>query len=248
MAAQCPAAAPRPAATTARATARARAASTSPARSARPRSCTGSTYNVVAARVRRRGRLRRGHDEIVRQVQLRHGRSGAAGPAARWTRDCVAPNICNASTCSLKPTGTACTMAGECNSGFCAQGYCCNSVHRDVQVVRADRQPRHLHERRRTEPRHAATQCAARRATTCGPDGMCNGSGACRFWAAGTQCAPGTCVGSTLTPRAPATAPASAGRSPARCAIPTSATRTDVQDDVHRHQPRTAWRRTAASA
>jgi Cellulose binding domain len=30
---------------------------------------------------------------------------------------------------------------------------------------------------------------------------MCNGAGACRFWASGTQCAAGTCVGSTLTPQ-----------------------------------------------
>jgi hypothetical protein len=29
---------------------------------------------------------------------------------------------------------------------------------------------------------------------------MCNGAGACRYWATGTQCAAGTCVGSTLTP------------------------------------------------
>ena len=43
-------------------------------------------------------------------------------------------------------------------------------------------------------------QCVATAATACGLDGMCNGAGACRFWASGTQCAAGTCVGSTLTP------------------------------------------------
>jgi len=30
---------------------------------------------------------------------------------------------------------------------------------------------------------------------------MCNGAGACRFWGTSTQCAAGTCVGSTLTPQ-----------------------------------------------
>jgi hypothetical protein len=36
-------------------------------------------------------------------------------------------------------------------------------------------------------------------ATTCGLDGFCDGGGACRKYASGTQCAAATCTGSTLT-------------------------------------------------
>jgi hypothetical protein len=42
-------------------------------------------------------------------------------------------------------------------------------------------------------------QCADAGATTCGVDGFCNGSGACRKYAAGTSCAAASCTGSTLT-------------------------------------------------
>jgi hypothetical protein len=43
-------------------------------------------------------------------------------------------------------------------------------------------------------------QCTDAGAATCGNDGTCNGSGACRLYAAGTQCVAASCTGSTLTP------------------------------------------------
>ena len=43
-------------------------------------------------------------------------------------------------------------------------------------------------------------QCADLGAASCSTDGMCNGSGACRLYGAGTQCAAATCTGSTVTP------------------------------------------------
>ena len=70
--------------------------------------------------------------------------------------DCVAPNICNANICTLKPTGAACTTAGECDSNFCAQGFCCNQAcDTAVQVVRDRRQPRDVQQRRQRHRAHA---------------------------------------------------------------------------------------------
>jgi Cellulose binding domain len=130
----------------------------------------------------------------------------AAGAGCRTTctvdADCVAPNICNAGSCTLKPTGTACTMANECDSGFCAQGYCCNQACtgtcKSCAIAGSLGTCNNVANGTAPTP---ATQCATTVASTCGTDGMCNGMGACRFWATTTQCAAATCVGSTLTPQ-----------------------------------------------
>ena len=57
-------------------------------------------------------------------------------------------------------------------------------LHRDVQVVRDHRQPRRRAATSPTEPRPRPPRSARRRCRRrCGTDGMCNGAGACRFWA-----------------------------------------------------------------
>jgi len=114
---------------------------------------------------------------------------------------CVAPNICNGSGCSLKPIGATCTAAGECNSGFCAQGRCCDSACNGTckTCALATALGTCSNVPSGTAP-VVATQCVGTAATSCGLEGVCNGAGACRFWAAGTQCVPGSCTGSTLIP------------------------------------------------
>ena len=43
-------------------------------------------------------------------------------------------------------------------------------------------------------------QCADVGATNpCGTNGSCDGAGACQFYSAGTNCAPASCSGTTLT-------------------------------------------------
>jgi len=116
--------------------------------------------------------------------------------------DCVAPNICNANACNLKPIGTACTMAAECDSGFCAQGFCCNQACtgtcKSCAITGSVGTCSNVANGTAPTP---ATQCATTVSTTCLTDGMCDGAGACRNWASGTQCAPATCTGSTQTPQ-----------------------------------------------
>jgi hypothetical protein len=125
--------------------------------------------------------------------------TGACRTTCTTNADCVAPNTCISGSCGKKPNGTACAAATECNSAFCAQGVCCNSactgtcqscaltgtVGTCSSVPAGGQDP--------------LARCAVTAATTCGTDGTCNGSGACRVYASGTQCAPATCTGSTLT-------------------------------------------------
>ena len=131
----------------------------------------------------------------------------AGGTACNTTcaanTDCAGTATCNTTTksCGLAPNGTACTAGTTCNSGFCAQSVCCASACASVcsvcnlagslgtcVAVPAGQDP--------------LAQCADAGGTTCGTNGVCNGSGACQKYASGTSCAAAACTGSTLTPAA----------------------------------------------
>jgi len=114
------------------------------------------------------------------------------------TADCASPNVCNGTSCGKVPLGGSCTLATDCNSGFCAQGVCCNSACTGLcqscaltgtggtcTNVPAGQDP--------------LNQCTDAGASTCGADGFCDGAGACHLYAAGTSCAAASCTGSTLT-------------------------------------------------
>ncbi len=96
----------------------------------------------------------------------------------------------------LLTNGAACTAAGQCSSGFCADGICCNSACTGVcqacDVASAAGTCTPI-----ADGQDPANDCEQQPASTCGTDGTCNGSGACRRYAAGTQCAPGRCTGAT---------------------------------------------------
>ena len=46
--------------------------------------------------------------------------------------DCVAPNTCVNGSCGKKQGGAQCSSKDECDSGFCAQGVCCNAECTDA--------------------------------------------------------------------------------------------------------------------
>ena len=92
--------------------------------------------------------------------------------------------------------GRACMHGGQCYSSFCVDGVCCNAECTGACVsckvtgsegacmsVPAGEDPR--------------DQCAESAPATCGLDGTCDGAGACRRYVAGSECAPGSCSGST---------------------------------------------------
>ena len=94
-------------------------------------------------------------------------------------------------SCGKLPNGAACTAPSECNSNHCAQGVCCSTACSGTCVscaltgsagtcssVPSGQDP--------------LDQCTDQGVAMCGDDGSCNGSGACRRYAAGTLCVPAT--------------------------------------------------------
>ena len=54
--------------------------------------------------------------------------------------DCVLPNLCSNGSCGAIGNGLPCRNAGQCQSGFCVDGVCCNStLHGTVHGMRSDR-------------------------------------------------------------------------------------------------------------
>jgi hypothetical protein len=125
--------------------------------------------------------------------------------SATSSTDCVAPASCTgtgaaagAGSCGLLSIGAVCTTNAGCNSGFCAQGVCCNtactalcnscnvagSPGTCIDVPSGSTDP--------------SARCAAASMASCGLDGFCDGNGACRKWASGTQCIAQSCATSTL--------------------------------------------------
>jgi hypothetical protein len=99
---------------------------------------------------------------------------------------------------ALLVTGSSCSLASQCASGFCAQGRCCNEVCTAVCFA-CD-----LGEAAGTCTAIASgdssrSRCQTQAASTCGLDGTCDGSGGCRRHPSGTTCAAATCSGSAQT-------------------------------------------------
>jgi len=117
--------------------------------------------------------------------------------------------------------GWPCGKAADCMNGLCVDGYCCDDLC-DPMVMgngcKACNVPgaegRCVLALDGTDPRGACPQDPA---ATCGRDGLCDGRGNCRLYASGTQCAPPSCSGGTVTY-------AAACDGTGNCAQPTAAT------------------------
>jgi hypothetical protein len=96
-----------------------------------------------------------------------------------------------------QPLGTSCVVATDCESGFCADGVCCNTACTDTCLSCALQgsvgtcMPAYLG----TDPRN---ECDDMGATSCGTNGACDGTGACQKYPSGVICAQQACTGSTL--------------------------------------------------
>jgi hypothetical protein len=108
---------------------------------------------------------------------------------------CFSPAVCQAGSCGKKALGAACALAADCNSGFCADGVCCQSACTDscrscavagslgaCIAAPADK----------SDPKN---QCKVDPTAPCGNDATCDGAGRCRVATAGTPCADATCAG-----------------------------------------------------
>jgi len=95
--------------------------------------------------------------------------------------------------------GTACGQDTDCASGFCVEGFCCNSACNGTCLTcSAASAPGHCQPAAAgSDPRN---ECSDDGASTCGHDGFCDGAGHCRSYQSGTMCRPASCTASSLTP------------------------------------------------
>jgi len=101
--------------------------------------------------------------------------------------------------------GDPCTTDGECSTGHCAEQVCCdttclgtcNTCLKSRKASGADGTCGNV--KVGTDP---LNQCTMSAVSTCGLNGNCNGSGACQYYATGTECAPASCPTSRSENRA----------------------------------------------
>ncbi len=115
-----------------------------------------------------------------------------------------------------KVLGTACQAPADCQSGFCAQGFCCNSPctpgcascgMEGMEGTCAPLAP--------GAPPRLVNACPKEAASTCGFDGSCDGAFGCRQHIEGTPCGQSTCNDKTENP-----APACSGTGQCKASAP----------------------------
>jgi hypothetical protein len=110
---------------------------------------------------------------------------------------CNPPHGCLNSACGgLKPNGDTCSSGTECNSTHCSDGYCCNidCVASCVACnIRGSEGTCTALPAGAVDPRG---MCTDQGATSCGTSGLCNGTGGCQKYVAGTVCSVTTCADS----------------------------------------------------
>jgi len=130
--------------------------------------------------------------------------SGAnCGTSCTLDTQCTAGNFCQNSLCGgKKGNGSSCGAPSECSSGFCVDGFCCNVACNAECMACAGSLTGSPNGTCANIPsgQDPNGDCTDQGAASCQKTGVCNGSGACRLYPAGTQCAPASCAsGTTLT-------------------------------------------------
>lgn len=108
---------------------------------------------------------------------------------------CAPGQQCKDGSCGKKNLGAKCEAASECESGFCADGVCCNTKC-DGGCLSCN-QPEKMGEcapvaQDQPDP-HGV--CKDNGATSCGTSGVCDGKGGCAKYGAGTVCRAQRCEG-----------------------------------------------------
>jgi hypothetical protein len=96
----------------------------------------------------------------------------------------------------VKPLGTPCATADECDSGVCVDGVCCTSTCSVCHACNV------AGKEGTCQPSPAGTKAApcVDQKIPCGYNGTCDGQGACFRPMAGQMCSPAACQGSNLLP------------------------------------------------
>jgi hypothetical protein len=114
-------------------------------------------------------------------------------PAPQPSPDASRPSVRLDAALTNQALGRPCASANQCQTGQCVDGVCCDQsctlpcyacnlkgAEGMCRPVPAGQDPRDA--------------CAATPASTCGHDGTCNGTGACRFWPEGAACGAPQCL------------------------------------------------------
>ena len=99
--------------------------------------------------------------------------------------------------------GALCKNADDCKSGFCVGGICCDQAC-DIPCMACTAANKESAEsdglcgpaKAGTDP---ADDCSDAGESSCGTDGKCDGSGACRVYPSGTPCGAGSCSNGVKT-------------------------------------------------
>lgn len=135
---------------------------------------------------------------------------------------CVAPSICLNGSCGKKAPPAPCSADGECTTGHCAQGLCCDTACTGAcQACDVPGSPGRCSSIGSGPDRQG--KCVAQPMSTCGTTGDCR-AGACAVWAAGSPCGAASCAdASTQRPRSTCdgagtcASPATMACAPGRC-------------------------------
>ena len=117
------------------------------------------------------------------------------GPKPDIPPDPDLPPLPDALPTTLKAFGDSCTADGQCYSGHCADGVCCNTACGGL-CMRCDVAGKEGQCYPVPEGQDPDNECSLQNPQTCGQDGLCDGTGGCRKWPGGTVCAQAAC-GST---------------------------------------------------
>jgi hypothetical protein len=122
---------------------------------------------------------------------------GAPDSAPAPAPDAAAPDIAPTDA-PLLVNGSACGLGSQCQSGFCAQGRCCNEIC-SAPCFACDlaATPGTCTAIATGDPSRGA--CASEPPSGCGQDGTCDGAGGCRKHVSGTICLAASCSGGAQT-------------------------------------------------
>ncbi len=106
---------------------------------------------------------------------------------------CLNPptNQCRMNSCGKGGQGATCSSPDECQSGFCAQGVCCDSAC-NTACKSCVAGMLGVCSNVATGANDPSGMCAVQASSTCGTNGKCE-AGACQRWGSGTPCKPATC-------------------------------------------------------
>ncbi len=149
----------------------------------------------------------------------------SCGSSCSSTSDCCDAYYCNSGSCVSKfANGEACSAGDQCVSGYCVDGVCCSAAcDGECQACnKAGFVGKCTYHSYLTDPEDDCGVCAVCNGSgacinaavgtdpfddctqaspaSCGLDGSCTGTGACRYWNTSTVCGGQSCADETLAP------------------------------------------------